>query len=624
MRPEPVSGHQDLQQGILALLGSCRPAWGDLLMRRYSPLLLLVLAGCSQTPQSSSLPEPYIVFAEQDGYTLYESYQLVESQVQRLSSEGGELQLKEVKQVDPVPDGRLYLKDPEGKVKLLTTHENFGPAFFAESGAFSPDMQTVYTVAVKNQSQEGIYAIDLKSLNASLILSSSEMGFELIEGTILEASRSGELGFKAYQAQEVPIAREGNPEGTPIRLQGDSYTLELQGNKAGNLRKGQRRDLEPDYRIIQNLAGVKARDERDFYLEMPFYNELTGEVDISCGYNCEFHKDVTTGPAQYHDLYAVDFNLPGNTDYNEVMYASAAGAVYLADTCPAGMYGRKIVLKHAMNYWTLYAHLRSLDSSILPEGTDPDGTSGCTDPAPPVPNAELITVSSGKPIGKVGCSGIPGVTCNEATGVINNVHLHFVVRFGPDFNHADSIRPLIMNGVGPYMTSGRPILPVYPKDDPFRPGPVYPYGDIPRPDGNRPNDPDPARPGPGDDWNGHRAVVPCTPIVEFFQDARTCEDGVSPADCNALINKAVATPDWDDRHYMRIGSFYALRANCKLAALVIGKPNYPPYPPELGFPIDPSDNKIGTWIEHQSCQIYGEEGKPPLIMRPPSQCIPPE
>ena len=81
----------------------------------------------------------------------------MESKVERLDSQS---QLIEITQTDPVPDGRLYLKDPEGKVKLLTTHDNLGPSFFAEGGAFSPDMQTVYTVAVKNQSQEGIYAID--------------------------------------------------------------------------------------------------------------------------------------------------------------------------------------------------------------------------------------------------------------------------------------------------------------------------------------------------------------------------------------------------------------------------------------------------------------------------------
>ena len=573
-------------------------------MPKYFPFCFLVLAGCSQIPQSSSAPEPYIVFAEQDGYTLYESYQLVESKFETLSNEGGELQLVEVKQVDPVPDGRLYLKDPEGKVKLLTTHDNLGPSFFAEGGAFSPDMQTVYTVAVKNQSQEGIYAIDLKTLNASLILSSSEMGFELIEGTTLEASRSGELGFKAYQVQEIPAAREDNPEGTPLRLQGDSYTLELLRNKAGSLHKGQRRDLEPNYRIIQNLAGAKARVGEHLWL-LPTYGG-DGEIQVICGYNCGFHTET------YHDHYAVDFNLPGATDYRQPVQAAITGSVYIADTCAAGTYGRKVVIKHFNNYWTLYAHLRTLDPGVLPEGADPDGPEAvdhvfnCNDPDPPAEDQELLTVSADDVIGGVGCSGIPGATCWEDTD-LNNVHLHFVLRHGQGASYSTipSEQPVQMNGIGPYYEKEKPVLPIYQPDDPvfghlpsFQ-GPVYPYTDLPeRPTGNL------------DSQEGaqHRAIIPCFPIIEFFEDEQN-------------------TPDWEpDRWYMTVGKFWSMARytpngpdSCKLAELVSGKENYPPYPPELGFPIAPADNRRGTWIEHKSCQVY-QNGAPPLVVRPPSQC----
>ena len=558
MRPEPVSGHQDLQQGILALLGSCRPAWGDLLMRRYSPLLLLVLAGCSQTPQSSSLPEPYIVFAEQDGYTLYESYQLVESQVQRLSSEGGELQLKEVKQVDPVPDGRLYLKDPEGKVKLLTTHENFGPAFFAESGAFSPDMQTVYTVAVKNQSQEGIYAIDLKSLNASLILSSSEMGFELIEGTILEASRSGELGFKAYQAQEVPIAREGNPEGTPFELTDQFYSLELDGERTKMpIPLGPRpgAGLEPEYRFLS----LEARYENlPFTLDPPYIGDGT-EFQTTCAFKCGKH----TG----RDYYALDFNslLAGpDDDIGHAIVAARTGSVYKTATGASG-YGNYIVLKHQQNYWTLYAHLNSCDSSVLPPPAKPE------DPAPtcgaePAQDARPIAVTAGQQIGTMGRTGLDCPT-GEGRGC---AHLHFVVRRGEDtWLTANAAPPVPMAMVGPYKEKGEPILPIFPRGEPGEQDDlvIYPFGPVPN--------------LTGDDHTS----VPCLNAVDFTE--------VNPPG-DELIK----------RYYMTLDHFQAMVRRCEVYELIKDRKNYPPYPPELAeqFNLPPDLNVPGVWIEQESCK----------------------
>ena len=377
----------------------------------------------------------------------------MESQVQRLSSEGGELQLKEVKQVDPVPDGRLYLKDPEGKVKLLTTHENFGPAFFAEGGAFSPDMQTVYTVAVKNQSQEGIYAIDLKSLNASLILSSSEMGFELIDGLTLE-SAAGKLYFTALNAEEIQT-RSPNPETTPLRLVEQGYALDLASSRVSSIdNKSRYRELaKPSYEILE-VRGIQPR-ATPFEMELPTLgcrrhdsegcvkpalsdvdNPYYGEVSVNRGYNIGWHKDA--------DAYALDFNGYGSTeaDRGAQVYPVRAGTVQKVgrQTDPDNsLYGNRVWIVHRDNYRTLYAHLNTIAVKVED-------------------NAQV-----GFPIGTLG--GTTKCLEGDCNSDQLSPHLHFALRLGGtgewSSDPGSAVKPeppeAAFNSVGPYLAWGRPL-----------------------------------------------------------------------------------------------------------------------------------------------------------------------
>ena len=405
------------------------------------------------------------------------------------------------------------------------------------------------------------------------------MGFELIEGTTLEASRSGELGFKAYQVQEIPAAREGNPEGTPFELTDQFYLLELDGKRTKRivpLGPRPREGLEPEYRFesleARHETLRRPADPLPLFLEMPYKTGL--EVKVDCAYNCLMHKD------EYRDRYALDFNGLSGDDLGDPVLAAYAGSVYKTKAGSTG-YGNHIILKHRDNYWTLYAHLNSCDSSVLPPPAEPE------DPAPicgaePSENAYPISVAGGQIIGKLGKSGT------------TNAHLHFVVRVGEteEWGTADSTPPVPMYGVGPYKVRGQPILPIFPKGEPGEQDDlvIYPYGPLPELTDRQ-----------------ERTTVPCVPIIEFF------EDDASDAGQDTV------------RYYMTIGKLQEMNRTCALTNLIKGRANYPPYPPELAgqFGIDPDLNKTGVWIEHQACLAPVTGTNTRYILEPPQRCLPP-
>lgn len=73
-----------------------------------------------------------------------------------------------------------------------------------------------------------------------------------------------------------------------------------------------------------------------------------------CGYGCGKHDNIGT-----QDYFAIDWMMPGG----EPVYAIAPGRVVLAARLTGGWepYGNGVMIQHANDYQSFYAHLDSID-----------------------------------------------------------------------------------------------------------------------------------------------------------------------------------------------------------------------------------------------------------------------
>ncbi len=139
-------------------------------------------------------------------------------------------------------------------------------------------------------------------------------------------------------------------------------------------------------------------------LKLPF---SAGQIwSITVGY----------GGSDYHqndDFYALDFNLPGDSDLGQPILAAASGEIFYAGWMNG--YGWTVIIDHGYGYKTRYAHLNL---------------------APTVSGRIL----QGQEIGKCGSSG----------GTSTGPHLHFVMYFngGPEI-------PEPMSGYANFQVGGR-------------------------------------------------------------------------------------------------------------------------------------------------------------------------
>lgn len=131
-----------------------------------------------------------------------------------------------------------------------------------------------------------------------------------------------------------------------------------------------------------------------------------------------------SGPGRMHRAIDID-NLEGVS-----IAAAASGTVHRYDWDKKNDYGNRVVINHGNGYWTLYAHLKSIEV------------------------AEGANVSEGKTIGTMGTTG-------NSTGP----HLHFEIRHSPDGNFMISPHYIPGEAHG-LIKKGCPIPHNYPKPSP--------------------------------------------------------------------------------------------------------------------------------------------------------------
>lgn len=106
---------------------------------------------------------------------------------------------------EPVSDGRLYLLNrTSGAVRLLTTPEAFGEAFFAAGGAIAPDGTRIYT-KVNTDVGQGLYAIELQGGKPELLTTTAHLNLsDILEDTFVLSPDGQTLAFSAYGQSKGP------------------------------------------------------------------------------------------------------------------------------------------------------------------------------------------------------------------------------------------------------------------------------------------------------------------------------------------------------------------------------------------------------------------------------------
>ncbi|PIR92111.1 hypothetical protein COU01_03555, partial [Candidatus Falkowbacteria bacterium CG10_big_fil_rev_8_21_14_0_10_44_15] len=148
-------------------------------------------------------------------------------------------------------------------------------------------------------------------------------------------------------------------------------------------------------------------------LKLPFPNGETWSITTGYG-GSAYHSG--------HDYYAIDFNLPGDSDLNKQILAVASGNVIFADW--KDEYGWTVDIDHGSGYTSRYAHLNEK----------------------PVVSG---SVNQGQEIGKCGMSG----------GTSTGPHLHFVLYY-----NGQSVKPEPMSGYTNFLEGGS-----YTSDNYFNP-----------------------------------------------------------------------------------------------------------------------------------------------------------